>query len=95
MSRKARHLQVIEDAKKEDYNSVPLPDKPSKIKSRLEIIEDARHDEGRIQANLYAASLGLKPPNKLSYEKGGKKKYKRSTRKNIRTKKHNKTKRRK
>lgn len=87
MSRKARHLQVLEESKKEEYNS----DKPSKIKTRLEIIQDSRHDDARKQANLYALSLGQPAPNKLSYEKGGKKR-KRYTIKNK--KRHNKTKRR-
>lgn len=87
MSRKARHLQVLEESKKEEYNS----DKPSKIKTRLEIIQDSRHDDARQQANLYALSLGKPAPNKLSYEKGGKKR-KRYTIKNK--KRHNKTKRR-
>jgi len=93
MSRKARHLQVMEESRKEEYNL----DKSSKTKSRVEKIEDARHDPARMQANLYAVSLGLQAPNKLSYEKGGRKKYKRATKKNSSTrkyKKHNKTKKR-
>jgi len=71
MSRKARHLQVLEESKKDEFNL----DKPSKIKSQLERIQDSRYDEARQQANLYAMSMGVKElPNKLSYEKGGKKK---------------------
>ena len=87
MSRKARHLQVLEESKKEEY----ALDKPSKVKSRIEKIQDARDDPAKMQANLYAISLGVHPPNKLSYEKGGKKR-KHYTRKNK--KRHNKTKRR-
>jgi hypothetical protein len=89
MSRKARHLQAIKDSQKEEYNI----EKPSKTKTRLEIIQDARHDDARQQANLYALSLGKPAPNKLSYEKGGKKR-KRYTLKS-KNKKNNKTKRRK
>jgi len=65
MSHKARHLLVLEESKKTEFNL----DKPSKIKNRIKRIEDARYDEGRQQANLYAISLHAVPPNKLSYEK--------------------------
>ena len=68
MSRKARHLQFLEESKKDEYNF----DKPSKIKNRIIEIQDARYDEARQQANCYAMSIGKEPPNKLSYEKGGK-----------------------
>jgi len=50
MSRKARHLLILEDSKKEMYNF----DKPSKIKSRIFQIIDTRYNEIRNQANLYA-----------------------------------------
>lgn len=69
MSRKARHLQILEESKKEEYNL----DKPSKIRSSISKIEDARLDQARAQANAYAASVGLKAPNLYSYEKGGRK----------------------
>lgn len=65
MSHKARHLQILEESKKEEYNF----DKPSKIKGRIVQIQDARYDETRQQANLYAISIGKEAPNKLSYEK--------------------------
>lgn len=54
MSRKPRHLQVLEEAK------------ALKIKSQdlLSI-----YDEAKKQANIYAISIGKEPPNKLSYEK--------------------------
>ena len=62
MSRKARHLIVLEESNMKEY-------KPSKIKSSIKSIQDARYDETKHQANLYAISLGYEPPNKLSYEK--------------------------
>lgn len=62
MSRKARHLLVLEESKMDEFNL-------SKIKSRIRSIKDFRNDEIKYQANLYAISLGYKPPNKLSYEK--------------------------
>ena len=65
MSSKSRHLQILEDSKKDEYNF----NKPSKIKNRIIQIQDARYDESRQQANNYAISMGQKPPNKLSYEK--------------------------
>jgi len=65
MSSKLRHLQILEDSKKDEYNF----NKPSKIKNRIIQIQDARYDESRQQANNYAISMGKKPPNKLSYEK--------------------------
>jgi len=69
MSRKARHLQVLEDSKNMEY----ILDRPSKMKtSLLGTIKDTRDDEFKRQANIYAASLGQQEPNKLSYEKGGK-----------------------
>jgi hypothetical protein len=69
MSRKARHLQVLEDSKSTEYNL----EQPSRMKtSLLGTIKDTRDDEFKRQANLYAASLGQQQPNKLSYEKGGK-----------------------
>lgn len=92
MSRKARHLLVLEESKKEEFNL----DKPSKIKSRFENVQDARYDEARQQANIFAKSMGIEiPPNKLSYEKGGKKrrtqkKYKGKKRYNTRSKKNRK-----
>jgi len=85
MSRKAKHLQAIEESKKEEYNL----DKSSITRSSISKIKDARHDEARAQANAYAASLSLKPPNIYSYEKGGRK------RKRKRTNKTNKPKSRK
>lgn len=42
--------------------------KGKKIKL-LTIIKDARDDEYKRIGNLYAKSLGLPPPNILSYEK--------------------------
>ena len=62
MSYKARHLLVLEESKMDEF-------KISKIKSRIKSIKDARNDETKYQANLYAMSLGYNPPNKLSYEK--------------------------
>lgn len=82
MSRKARHLQVLDDSKNIEYNS----EQPSKKKSSLlEIIKDARDDEFKRQANLYATSLGKPAPNKLKYESetGGKRKAKSNRRKSI------------
>lgn len=95
MSRKARHLQVLEDSKNTEYEL----DRPSKLKSSiLGTIKDARDDEFKRQANLYAASLGKPAPNKLKYEgeTGGKRKAKSKRRKNItrrRTRKTRKVKR--
>lgn len=65
MSTKARHLQILEDSKKDEYNL----NRTSKIKDRIIQIQDARYDEARQQANNYAISMGQNPPNKLSYEK--------------------------
>lgn len=62
MSHKARHLLVLEESKMDEF-------KVSKTKSRIKSIQDARNDESKYQANLYAMSLGYNPPNKLSYEK--------------------------
>lgn len=65
MSRKARHLKILEDSKKFEYNW----DKPSKKKASLiKIIQESRDDEHKRQANLYAKSLNCEPPNKLRYE---------------------------
>lgn len=86
MSRKARHLQILEDSKKEEYNI----NKPTKIRTT---IQDTRNDYAREQANLYAKSLGYSAPNAMSYEKnGGKTKRKRrnSKRKNRRTRRSRK-----
>lgn len=80
-TRKARHLQVLEDSKNTEYNL----ERPSKMKtSLLGTIKDTRDDEFKMQANLYAASLGKPQPNKLSYEKGGKRISKTKRRKSIR-----------
>lgn len=87
MSRKPRHLMVLEEAKKEEYNL----DKPSKIKSSLiSTVQGARDDEQKELANMYAKSLGLEPPNKMSYEKGGKRTRKHRSRKN-KSRKHKKS----
>ena len=87
MSRKARHLQVLEDSKNTEYNS----EQPSRIKtSLLGTIKDARDDEFKRQANLYAVSLDKTQPNKLSYEKGGSRRKsirRRRPRKSIRARK--------
>jgi hypothetical protein len=65
MSRKARHLQILEDSKKYEYNL----DKPSKKRTLLiKIVQDSRDDQHKHEANLYGISLGFKPPNKMSYE---------------------------
>lgn len=73
MNHKARHLQFLEESKKDDntfYNLTKnLQDKQSKIKNRINQIQDARYDEAREKANLYAISMGKEPPNKLSYQK--------------------------
>lgn len=63
MKHKPRHLQFLEESKKD------LNDNTSKIKSRIYQIQDARYDEAREKANLYAISIGKEPPNKLSYER--------------------------
>lgn len=88
MSRKARHLQVLEDSKNTEYNL----DKPSRVKtSLLGTIKDARDDEFKTQANLYAASLGKPAPNKLSYEKTGGKNRKSIRRKGSRKSRKSRT----
>jgi len=77
MSREQIHLPFLEESKKEEYNFYDFHDcvkkslhnKPSKKKQILNKIKDARYDEARQQANLYAMSMGKEPPNKLSYEK--------------------------
>lgn len=87
MSRKPRHLMVLEEAKKEEYNL----DKPGKVKTSLiSIVQGARDDEQKELANIYAKSLGLEPPNKMSYEKGGKRSRKHMRRKKG-TRKHRKS----
>lgn len=79
MSRKARHLQLLEDSKRPEYNI----DKPSKVKGVTSTIEDARYDEARERANMYAKSLNMPAPNMMSYEKrGGKTRRRRNRRKN-------------
>lgn len=66
MSRKSRHLCILEDSKKEEFNF----DKPSKTPSKLRtIIHNSREDDYKMTCNLYAVSMGYAPPNKLSYEK--------------------------
>jgi hypothetical protein len=80
MSRKARHLQILEESKKEEYNL----DKPSKALASISKIQDARYDEARAQANAYAASLGLKAPNLYSYERGGRKRKNKTKRRKLR-----------
>ena len=64
MKYKARHLQILEDMRINNYKA-----KKTKANSLREIIKNARDDEFKKVANAYAISLGLPPPNVLSYEK--------------------------
>lgn len=67
MPRKARHMEVLEDSKKEEFRL----DKDCKKerKNIRNIVSDSREDEYKMNLNLLAISYGYPPPNVLSYQK--------------------------
>lgn len=70
-NRNPRHLQAIEESRKGDYNLDKKYTKPIKLKN---IIEDAREYEYKLSANIYANSLGFRPPNILNIKQNSKQK---------------------
>ena len=66
MPRKARHLYILDDSKKKEFNIDNLKKKITNLRT---IIKDARDDNYKTTCNLYAISMGYPPPNILSYEK--------------------------
>ena len=62
MKTSARHLQVLEDV------NISQKYKKTKVNTLRDIIKTSRDNYWKDQANTYAMSVGVNPPNILHYE---------------------------